>query len=84
MKEGKAYVWFDVSVFSRWREKNGTRSLGYGLNRELVALFFPQVPDRADKHASADEKLLLSSFQPCAIPAKIGPIQSLPVPSHER
>jgi hypothetical protein len=34
----------------------------HGLNGELIEFLFPQVPNRADKHAPADEKLLVRSL----------------------
>ena len=60
------------------------RLRAHGLDGELVTLLFDEVSNGADEHASADEKLLLRSFQARSLPPKIGPIRSLPVPSPAR
>jgi hypothetical protein len=60
------------------------RFRAHSFNRELIAFFFAHVPNGADEHASTDKKLPLGSLQTRSLPPKVGPIRSLPVPSHER
>ncbi len=50
------------------------RLRAHGLNGELIALFFPQVPNRADEHTSIKEKLLLSGLKAHPVPSEIGPV----------
>lgn len=57
----------------RFRKSSSLRA--HRLDRELVALFFPQVTNRADEYTSGKEKFLLRSYQPRTIPTEIGPIR---------
>jgi hypothetical protein len=59
------------------------RLRAHRLDRELIALFFPQVPDGVDEHASVNQELLFGNLQTRSVPLKPNPIGLLLIPGHE-